>query len=205
MEWWLWLLIVLAVVAIALVVWSSVRRSHLRETFGPEYDRALEGAESRREAEGRLRERLRRHRALELQPLDPDVAGQYAAEWMGVQIQFVDAPDEACDQAEKLLDRVLRARGYPVDEDFDTQADLVSVDHPELVSEYRRAHETLHQRPDGARRLEDLRVAFVAYRGLFSDLLDEQRPSPSTEPVEDETPRGEAQSEREPAPRRLAG
>jgi hypothetical protein len=120
---------------------------------------------------------------------------------MGVQINFVDAPDDACAEAEHLVDRVMRARGYPVG-DFETQADLVSVDHPELVDEYRRAHETLHGR-DGSTRLEDLRVAFVAYRGLFSDLVAEQRPSPGAgadevEPDEvtvagDDAPAGEPQ------------
>jgi hypothetical protein len=57
----------------------------------------------------------------------------------------------------------------------------VSVDHPELVSEYRRAHETLHRDGEDARRLDDLRVTFVAYRGLFSDLLGEQPRSPRDE------------------------
>jgi hypothetical protein len=187
MEWWTWLLIAVVVVVVAAVLWnaSRVRRSKLRDAFGPEYDRAVDGAASRRQGEGALRDRLRRHRELELQPLDPDVAAQYAAEWMGVQINFVDAPDDACAQAEHLVDRVLRARGYPVG-DFETQADLVSVDHPELVDEYRRAHATLHRR-DGGTRLEDLRVAFVAYRGLFSDLVAEQRPSPATEPDQVET------------------
>jgi hypothetical protein len=181
MDWWAWLLIAVVVAAVAMLLWaaSKARRSKLRDAFGPEYDRAVDGADSRRQGEGALRDRLRRHRELELQPLDPEVAAQYAAEWMGVQIKFVDVPDEACAEAEHLVDRVLRARGYPVG-DFDTQADLVSVDHPELVDEYRRAHATLHGR-NGGTQLEDLRVAFVAYRGLFSDLVAEQRPSPAAE------------------------
>ncbi|HEY8215703.1 MAG TPA: hypothetical protein VIH82_01115 [Acidimicrobiia bacterium] len=176
MEWWTLLLIGVAAAAVVTLAWiaSGARRTRLRDAFGSEYDRALEDAASRRDAEGDLRGRLRRHRSLELQPLDPDVAAQYAAEWMDVQIQFVDRPDEACDEAEQLLGRVLRARGYPVDADFDAHADLVSVDHPELVGEYRRAHATLHAR-NGTLRLEDLRAAFVAYRGLFSDLLAGQR------------------------------
>jgi hypothetical protein len=182
MEWWTVVLIVVAVavIALALLFASRVRRDRLRTTFGSEYDRTVEGASSRRDAEGDLRGRLKRHRELELQPLEPDVAGQYAAEWMNVQIKFVDTPEEACLEAERLLDRVLRARGYPVDEDFDTQADLVSVDHPELVAEYRGAHETLHG-DGGPRTLEDVRASFVAYRGLFSDVLEDQRPSPVQE------------------------
>ena len=58
---------------------------------------------------------------------------------------FVDTPEQACADAERLLEQVLRLRGYPVDEDFDTQADLVSVDHPNLTVEYRRAHEAMRR------------------------------------------------------------
>ena len=58
--------------------------------------------------------------------------------WIGIQARFVDTPEQACADAERLLEQVLRLRGYPVDEDFDTQADLVSVDHPNLTVEYRR-------------------------------------------------------------------
>jgi hypothetical protein len=187
MEWWTWLLIGVLAVAVVLWVASAARRRRLRAAFGDEYDRAVESASSRRDAERNLRDRLRRHRALELQPLEPDVAAQYAAEWMDVQIKFVDAPEEACNDAEQLLGRVLRARGYPVDEDFESQADLVSVDHPALVTQYRRAHETLHGR-EGPGRLEDLRVAFIAYRGMFSDLLGDQHPTPRDEPPREEDP-----------------
>jgi hypothetical protein len=214
MEWWTVVLIGVAVAVIAVALWfaSRVRRDRLRTTFGSEYDRTVEGASSRRDAEGALRDRLRRHRELELQPLEPDVAAQYAAEWMGVQIKFVDTPDEACLEAERLLDRVLRARGYPVEEDFDSQADLVSVDHPELVAEYRRAHETLHGRDGASRPLEEVRAAFVAYRGLFSDVLDDQRPSPAQEavaesvaepvdqPVDERQPQAPEPEERRPSP-----
>lgn len=188
MEWWTWVLIGVLVAAVVAIIWigSRTRRERLRATFGPEYERTVEAAESRRDAEGDLRGRLKRHRSLELRPLEPDVAAGYAEEWTSIQTRFVDAPQDACDEAEHLLDRVLRDRGYPVEEDFDTQADLVSVDHPNLTGDYRRAHETLHDTGNGAHSLEDLRDVFVIYRGLFSDLLDGHEAIPR--PEHDVTP-----------------
>src|SRR4029453_7391083 len=146
MEWGIWALIALAVAAVVvlLVLGSRRRRAGLRDQFGSEYDRTVVDADSRRRAEGDLRGRLKRHRKLELHPLAPEEAAKYSQEWMVIQARFVDAPDEACERGEQLLEQVLRDRGYPVDEDFDTQADLVSVDHPELVGDYRRAHDMLH-------------------------------------------------------------
>jgi hypothetical protein len=117
---------------------------------------------------------LKQHRKLELRPLAPDAAKSYANKWFVVQSQFVDDPASACTDAGELLDQVLQERGYPVDEDFDTQADLVSVDHPNLVTEYRTAHEATTTGTAGD--TEALRSAFVAYRNLFAELLDQQDP-----------------------------
>lgn len=172
MEWWIWVLLVAIVAVVAFVIVS--RRPNLQERFGSEYDRALEDADSPREARHDLRDRLKRHRKLDLRPLSPDAARAYAQRWFAVQSQFVDDPSAACREAGTVLDEVLRERGYPVDEDFDTQADLVSVDHPNLVTEYRTAHEATTRGTAGASNTEDLRIAFVAYRNLFATLLDEQ-------------------------------
>jgi hypothetical protein len=150
------------------------RRPNLEDRFGPEYERTMENADSPRAARRQLRDRLKEHRKLELTPLSPDAAQAYAQRWFVVQAEFVDDPGTACTNARALLDEVLRERGYPVEEDFDTQADLVSVDHPNLVSEYRTAHEATSRGTSEDAETEDLRVAFVAYRNLFADVLDQQ-------------------------------
>ncbi|MER7813471.1 DUF6479 family protein, partial [Streptomyces sp900116325] len=63
-------IIVAVVVVIVLVigVWMAVRRRHLRERFGPEYERAVESGDSRTAAERDLREREQRHDDLDLKP-----------------------------------------------------------------------------------------------------------------------------------------
>ena len=71
------------------------------------------------------------------------------------------------------------ARGYPA-EDFDRQADVISVDHPELVSDYRAAVRLTHNRDDDA-GTEDRREAMVHYRALFARLLGSNGSNGSTE------------------------
>ena len=62
----------------------------------------------------------------------------------------------------------MRERGYPV-EDFEQQAADVSVDHPEVVEHYRKAH-AIHT---GSRAsTEELREAMLHYRALFAELLE---------------------------------
>ena len=74
MDAWLWILIVVAaVVVLAAVVTMFLlrrrRRHALRDRFGPEYDRRVDGAKSRRKAEGDLAGRAKRRDDLELRPL----------------------------------------------------------------------------------------------------------------------------------------
>jgi len=161
------------VIALALIVGSQqARRRRLREWFGPEYDRRVEDRGDRAQAERELAELSRRRDRLDIRPLDPTARERYAAAWSQVQAQFVDQPQAALESADELVRQVMRDRGYPV-EDFDTQADLVAVDHPSVVSHYRGAHAV--QLRTGDVTTEDQRIAFVHYRELFSELLNGDR------------------------------
>jgi len=146
------------------------KRRQLRERFGPEYDRRLEAADDPKQAERELHDLAAQRDKLDIKPLDPAARDRYQVAWTQVQAQFVDQPQAALESADTLVDQVMRDRGYPVD-DFAERADLVSVDHPKVVSHYRAASAT-RQRTDGV-STEDQRVAFVHYRELFSELLDD--------------------------------
>jgi len=171
-------LVVAALVAAAFVMYDKQRRSQLQERFGPEYDRAVEGADSRREAESHLAEVAQRRDQLDVRALDEAERARFTAEWDVVQARFVDEPGPAVDAAETLISTVMRERGYPV-EDFDQRADLVAADHPEVVQHYREAH-AAHERHRSAGGVdtEDLRQSFVHYRALFAALVE---PSGSAE------------------------
>jgi flagellar biosynthesis/type III secretory pathway M-ring protein FliF/YscJ len=70
MDAWVWIAIVLvAVVVIGVIAWYVARERKtrdLRETFGPEYERTMEDAPTRREAEAELAGRQKRREALEI-------------------------------------------------------------------------------------------------------------------------------------------
>src|ERR1700743_291464 len=167
MATWAWILIaVVAVVVIALVVVATRRRktTELRQRFGPEYDRVVEASEDRRAAEADLRERERWRAQLDITPLPEDMRVRYAQEWQDVQERFVDQPSEAVVAADKLIYSVMETRGYPVG-DFDAQAELVSVDHPRVVENYRHAH-GVHQQAQHA-STEEPRGGAVGFPPLF--------------------------------------
>jgi hypothetical protein len=51
------------------------------------------------------------------------------------------------------------------------QSELVSVDHPDLVQNYRDAHGIYTKTTTGEASTEGLRRAVIAYRALFEELI----------------------------------
>jgi len=166
--------VVVLVVVVALAAASSRRRRHhLQTRFGSEYDRTVDGADRRREAERELREREARHDELDLKPLSDASRQRYTQQWQEMQSGFVDRPQVAVADADRLITDLMRERGYPVD-DFDTRSELVSVDHPDVVENYRTAHGIAVKTVEGRTSTEDLRQAVISYRALFEEMLVEE-------------------------------
>ena len=164
--------VVVAVLVIAAIVVSRKRRrEHLRENFGPEYDRtvALHGDPAR--AEAVLADREKRVHSFSIRHLSPADRETYAADWEAVQRRFVDDPAMAVSEADTLVNLVMNARGYPMG-DFDTRSADISVNYPTVVQHYRLAHDIALRHTNGQAGTEDLRQAMVHYRSLFAELLE---------------------------------
>lgn len=173
---WAWVVIVVvAVVVVAIVVWRALaakRTRSLQGRFGPEYDRTLQGTDSKRDAEADLAARAERRDKLEIRPLPAAAHDRYVDEWSRVQARFVDDPEGAVHDADMLIQSVMRDRGYPMD-DFEQRAADVSVDHPQVVENYREGHRLARASALGDGTTEDLRRAMQHYRSLFEDLVEE--------------------------------
>jgi FtsZ-interacting cell division protein ZipA len=183
--------LVAALVIIAILFAGRYRSRRLRETFGPEYERAVRRTDDRRHAESELEARQRRVQEFGIRDIRPDEATRYSTAWKAAQARFVDDPPGAVGEADRLVGEVMEARGYPVG-DFEQRAADLSVDHATVVEHYRDAH-AIASRPSADQAdTEDLRRAMVHYRALFSDLLgvdalDGPRESPvpqASEPAE---------------------
>ncbi|MEV0279019.1 hypothetical protein AB0I22_21905 [Streptomyces sp. NPDC050610] len=146
----------------------------LRRRFGPEYDLALARHDGdAKAAEKELTERLRRHGDVKIQPLTGESRERYAASWNGVQEEFVEAPGKAVADAEQLLARLVRDRGYPADP-YDEQVAALSVHHAYSVRGYRQVHAAADRARQGRAATEELREAVVGARGLFDELMEER-------------------------------
>jgi hypothetical protein len=105
-----------------------------------------------------------------IQPLSRESADRFRDAWRAIQSGFVDDPQSALTNADRLLAEVMLARGYPV-ADFEQRAAEISVNHALVVDHYRSGHEIAVRHAQGRATTEDMRQAMIHYRILFDDLL----------------------------------
>lgn len=167
--------VVIAAVAVAAVTFfiaRTRRTGQLRERFGPEYERTVRDAGDVRRAEVALQARESRVKRFHITPLTSEQAKRFSDEWQQVQSRFVDEPAGAVLQADRLIGDIMAARGYPVG-DFEHRVEDISVDHPNVVMNYRAARAIAEEHARHPVSTEDMRQAMVHYRALFKELIQD--------------------------------
>jgi len=190
---WIAIAIAIAVIVAIAGFWFGRHRrtAQLRARFGPEYDRTVQRSGAVARAEDALEARARRVDRLHIRPLTAEDAARFSEEWRQIQARFVDDPHGAVTAADRVIADVMNVRGYPV-ADFERRVEDISVDHPNVVMNYRAARDIAVEHERGRASTEDLRQAMVHYRGLFHELL-EVTPAPQADvhqPVEATRGRG---------------
>ena len=192
---------VLVIAALGFLAWRQQQRRRLRERRA-EYDRAVE----RHKQHPRRRAGAPRPRAASPRTPDPPstrrtrpVPRRLAA-GAGALRGF---PRSAVAEADNLLIRVMKDRGYPT-EDYEQQVADLSVEHGGTIDRYRTAHDIRGRAGDaGQATTEDLRQAMVHYRALFADLLGDGESHVDRESAEDG--RATASGQHAAGPRRPQG
>jgi hypothetical protein len=171
MTWVLLAVVVVLLVIVGVLLARQQRSRKLKADFGPEYNRVVAERGDQRSAEQELAGRRKRVSEFEIRPLPPGARERYLERWGQAQRTFVDEPGAAVGEAHVLVQQVMHDRGYPVDEDFEQRAADISVDHPDVVENYRAAHAISVRADQGQASTEQLRQSMVHFRALFDDLL----------------------------------
>jgi hypothetical protein len=179
---WIILAAAVAVIMVALGAWFYIRKKQsqkqslkLQERFGPEYNRTVNELGSRTKGESELKAREKRVERLDILPLAPPEAARFSEAWHALQGRFVDNPQGVVVQVEQLVRELMEKRGYPMG-DFERRAGDISVDHPDVVANYRAAQAIAVREQRGSADTEELRKAVVHYRALFDELLEVREP-----------------------------
>jgi hypothetical protein len=173
MQTWEIVAIIAAALVVAAIAWAFYSRQqskHLRTHFGQEYDRTVSEFGDRRSAESNLRQRESRLSKLEIRPLTMSDRQRFRSEWNACQSHFVDDPVAAVYEADDLILEMMRARGYPVDDENERFEDI-SAAYPTVTNNYREARSIVERHRQGEADTEEMRQAMVHYRELFGELL----------------------------------
>ncbi len=100
---------------------------------------------------------------------------RFTQAWRALQGRFVDNPKGVAQEAEVLVQELMRKRGYPM-ADFEGRAADISVDHPAVVEHYRAAQAIAIRDQRGEADTEEMRRA-VEHR---------ERAGPVHQPVDGE-------------------
>lgn len=170
--------VIAVIVILAILAWAISRKrqtDQLKEKYGPEYDYTVNKIGDQRKAEAELEKREKRIEGLDIRDLSAEERDRFQKDWQSTQAQFVDDPKGAVERADGLIQEVMKERGFPV-ADFEQRAADISVLHPNVVPNYRQAHNIAQRSASGGASTEDLRQAMVYYRSLFEELLHQPEP-----------------------------
>jgi hypothetical protein len=166
-------LIVLAAVIVIAAAWIANRRNrtrHLREHFGPEYDRRVAETGNRGRAEAELAASEARVRSVPRRPLSETERAHFLEEWKQCQARFVDDPAGALTEADHLLSEIMRVRGYNVDDAMNRTTDICAA-YPMHAEGFREASDIVIRHRRSTASTEELRKAFLNFRNLFEEIL----------------------------------
>jgi LPXTG-motif cell wall-anchored protein len=176
-----WLVVagILLIALLAMAAWFLFQKrkqsARLQQRFGAEYERTVGELGGRSEAEAELKAREERVESLTIAPLAPAEAARFTQAWSALQGRFVDNPKGVVIQADQLIRELMLKRGYPM-ADFEHRAADISVDHPDVVDNYRAAQVIAARDERGQADTEELRQAVVHYRVLFDEMLELRAP-----------------------------
>jgi hypothetical protein len=165
-------LLVLVVLGLLLGSAFSKRQRSKKYTakYGSEYDHTVKSLGGHTKAQTEMDKRQKHVDSLDIRSLSLSEREKYLAEWKAVQAKFIDQPGPATVEADHLIMEVMQLRNYPVS-DFEQRAADLSINYPELVSNYRLARAIAIKNEQHKADTEELRQALVYYRALFNELL----------------------------------
>lgn len=165
-------ILVAAALVIGVYMWQHSKAVRLRTQYGREYDRAVDEL-GRLRAQKALGDRERRVDRLAIRALTREQRDRFAARWEEIQRQFVDDPDGAVREGDRLVEDVMDARGYPIS-NFDQRVADLSVHHVHIVDDYRALRDIAHKHIQQNATTEDLRQAIIHFRAVLDDLLEDR-------------------------------
>jgi len=143
----------------------------------------ITGVRARLRREAALAEQLEIapvRRVLEIRPLPEGARDRYLETWTALQSQFDLEPEMTIRQSDRLVQEMMRERGYPTG-DFGRVSEELSAEEAEIINNYRLAHRISVKAETDLVPLEQAQQAATALRAVFARLVAEAASEPLSE------------------------
>ena len=174
------IVLVLMVLAAAVVGVLALRKRRAQKRAGspgqaaPRARRRVPQGGERGTAD-RGKDLARRPEQLGIRSLTEDERTRWSAAWQGVQSRAEQRPALALSEADAVLDRMLRACGYPVD-DPRSPTDVVPGWHANVLASFRAGHALEQVNTSTRSDAEQVRQAMVHFGRAFDAVITDGRP-----------------------------
>jgi hypothetical protein len=109
-------------------------------------------------------------RQLQVRPLPAGARETYLQAWESLQGRFADEPEATIREADRLIQRVMRERGYPSG-DFGPVTEALSPEDAAIIDNYRLLHRISVKSETDLVPPEEAQKALAAFRVLFDSLV----------------------------------
>ena len=164
--------VVAAVLGHSLWNYVHVRRKETRIPVSGVDNSKREASVRQQQQESGVEPPAERIEALNIRVLAPSDRAEFVKFWTKVQTTFADDPGSAVRSADQLLGNVMSSRGFPMG-NFEQRVAEISVGYPDILDNYRAAHQRALRHMRGRASSEDLRQAMFHYQALFEELIKE--------------------------------
>ena len=174
--------LVLFLVAGAVLGVRALRRRRAARETGPAPAGAPRLRKVPRPQPDRGRDLARRPEQLGIRPLTEDERARFRTAWEGVQSRVGTQPALALSEADAVLDRMLRACGYPL-EDPRSPSDVVPGWHATVLASFRAGHDVEQVTSTTRYDAEQVRSAMLHLGRAFSAVIGDGQPGYPEAPV----------------------
>lgn len=114
---------------------------------------------------------LARLAAFTIRPLTEDARVRFMADWRRTRVRFLEDPERAIHEADRLVNELMYTRGVPAWTLDHDQATLLAKSSPELEQHYRKARKIAAIAEKGQHSDHELQQAFSSYKVICQRML----------------------------------
>jgi hypothetical protein len=96
---------------------------------------------------------------------------EWETRWQELQEEIADSPEQAISEVDRLLEQMLVARGFQIDEPVTAEGE-----DPDIIRQFLAARDVARRAEEGEADLDEIEDAIAGYRDIYEYLIEDRAP-----------------------------